>query len=162
MSPVQTHTLLSRGTLLWVPVPFGSCAAASSSSYQDLSSGHDKAAQKERGNKSNSSSHCAREKGERAAAPDPCDELHNGNVHSSPSQPLNLQMLCKAWPWPTLGRWGGEGDGDPWQIGKRFPSQPHSPSKQEPDTPQLSTPGVPLGGACSHPPGGLASIWTAG
>lgn len=44
--------------------------------------GDEKAAQKERGNKSNSSSGCAREKGETSEALDPCSELHNGNVHS--------------------------------------------------------------------------------
>lgn len=44
--------------------------------------GDEKAAQKERGNKSNSSSSCAREKGETSEALAPCSELHNGNVHS--------------------------------------------------------------------------------
>lgn len=48
------------------------------------------------------------------------------------------------------------------KLGNVCPSQPHSHSKQEPDTPQFATPGEPLGRACSHPPGGLVSIWAAG
>lgn len=67
-----------------------------------------------------------------------------------------------AWPLPALGRWGERKVVTLGKLGNVCPSQPHSHSKQEPDTPQFATPGEPLGRACSHPPGGLASIWAAG
>lgn len=54
------------------PAGLGEAAAA----------GDEKAAQKERGNKSNSSSSCAGEKGKTNEALDPCSERHNGNVLS--------------------------------------------------------------------------------
>lgn len=98
------------------------------------------------------------------------DKQSPGPLQGAPQWECSQLTIPAAQPSNTLQSLAITSPGDmgerkvvtPGKLGNLCPSQPHSPSKQEPDTPQRAAPGDPLARACSHSPGGLASICTAG